>query len=147
MKTKLKAIDPPPVETEEEPYGTPANGVYRQYLGPDHVLSARVGYFIQQHRILREQIEELENALVKAKAKPPKPETKKDQDIEIDRKILKEEVKTLKNMLASTDAEYDKLVKDYNLACELLHKADVDCPEYRRSPDECENCQARHEAP
>jgi hypothetical protein len=148
MASKKKAAPPPepPRETEENPYGTPANAVHRTNCGPHRVLSARVGYFIQQHQILREHIEGLEDDLLKAQNELKVEKNKKalKQDQATDQKDYGR-LKTLYDndmkRYDSLSKQYDELEKQYDKAVEICHENDLDCGD-----EECEVCQEAREA-
>lgn len=143
MAKKVKALVIPvgPKESEEEPYGTPANAVHRTNLGPHRVLSARIGYFIQQHQILRTHIEELEDKVKQAEITVA--HTKAKKALSKDEANTQTEYDKLQAHYEADLKRYDELVVDYDTleekyakATDICHENDLDCGD-----EACETCE------
>lgn len=116
----------PPVSTTGDGYGQPANEVTHQHIGhgPDRTVSRRVGYFIHQMQLLREDIEGVEDKTA-AKAAP---DPKKDA-------LIVE----LKKQIEEWQDEKDKIERLYQFAVKQLHDLNENCPSWTLD-EECDHC-------
>lgn len=139
-KKKLAPLPEPPKESDDQPYGTDANAVHRTNLGPHRVLSARIGYFIQQHQILRSHIEELEDKVVAAETlvaqtKAKKALSKDEANTQTEYDKLKKQHEADMKRYDELITDYDKLEDQYARATEICHENDLDCGD-----EACETC-------